>query len=132
MNSITNIGNSISYPAAAPAIVPFKPVNHGAGQDTNIAPSSKSGSGNDPNAGVTFNPKAFQSALQVGEVDHAFESKNPASPFPTASTLPADVMEKVSLHLAKTNAIKAEIAAGTYESSERIAGTVDRLLDILA
>ncbi len=45
--------------------------------------------------------------------------------------LPAEVMSRVSLRLAKTNAIRAEIDAGTYETPERIRGTVERLLDII-
>jgi len=50
---------------------------------------------------------------------------------PTSRALPAEVMSKVSLRLARANAIRAEIDAGTYETPERIRGTVERLLDII-
>jgi len=36
-----------------------------------------------------------------------------------------------SFRTAKVAAIRAEIAAGTYETSERLMGTVDRMLDVL-
>ncbi len=36
-----------------------------------------------------------------------------------------------SLRLARINAIRAEIADGTFESPQRIMGTVDRLLDVI-
>lgn len=41
-------------------------------------------------------------------------------------------LEPSSFRLAMVNAIRARIADGTYETSERINGTVDRLLDVLA
>ncbi|MFQ5461214.1 MAG: hypothetical protein ACE5E5_01165 [Phycisphaerae bacterium] len=50
---------------------------------------------------------------------------------PMSRALPAEVMSKVSLRLARANAIRAEIDAGTYETPERIRGTVERLLDII-
>ena len=36
------------------------------------------------------------------------------------------------LRVAKLAVVRAEIALGTYETPERIAGTVDRLLDVMA
>lgn len=39
--------------------------------------------------------------------------------------------EPSSYSLARLRAIRAEIADGTYETSERIAGTVDRMLDVI-
>ena len=41
-------------------------------------------------------------------------------------------VEPSSLTLARAGAIRAEIAAGTYETVERIEGTVARLIDVLA
>lgn len=40
--------------------------------------------------------------------------------------------ELSSLSLAKTRAIREQIESGTYETPERINGTVSRLLDVLA
>ncbi|MGB0714801.1 MAG: hypothetical protein ACPGXK_02930 [Phycisphaerae bacterium] len=45
--------------------------------------------------------------------------------------LSEEVMDRISQRLAKNNAIRNEIAAGTYETADRIAATVDRLLDVL-
>ena len=42
-----------------------------------------------------------------------------------------EVVERSSLRIAKTRAIRFEIAAGTYETPERIRGTVERLLDVI-
>ncbi len=42
-----------------------------------------------------------------------------------------EVVEQSSWSLAKTRAIRAEIAAGTYETPDRIRGTVERLLDVI-
>ena len=36
-----------------------------------------------------------------------------------------------SYDLARLHAVRAEIAGGTYETPERIAGTVERLLDVI-
>ena len=36
-----------------------------------------------------------------------------------------------SLRIATTTAIRAEIEAGTYETPQRIEGTVERLLDVI-
>lgn len=44
----------------------------------------------------------------------------------------ARAVRESSLRIAKTRAIRAEIEAGTYETPERIQGTVQRLLDVLA
>ncbi|MBI4718492.1 MAG: hypothetical protein HY763_11845 [Planctomycetes bacterium] len=67
------------------------------------------------------------------------------SPTPTAATQPTDQAEfssvarllgrvstESSFRTARTNAIRAEIAAGTFETPERIRGTVERLLDVIA
>lgn len=43
-----------------------------------------------------------------------------------------DTVEVSSFRLAQLRAVQDEIARGTYETPERIAGTVERLLDILA
>lgn len=37
-----------------------------------------------------------------------------------------------SLSQAKVRAVRAEIQAGTFESPQRIEGTIDRVLDVLA
>ena len=44
----------------------------------------------------------------------------------------ARAAELSSFSLAKVRAIREEIASGTYETPERIAGTVQRLVDVLA
>lgn len=44
----------------------------------------------------------------------------------------ARATELSSFSLAKVRAIREEIASGTYETPQRIAGTVNRLIDILA
>ncbi len=41
------------------------------------------------------------------------------------------IMNDSSLRLARINAIRAQIADGTFETPERINGTVDRLLDVV-
>lgn len=41
-------------------------------------------------------------------------------------------VETSSLRIAQTRAIRAEIVAGTYETPERIHGTVERILDVIA
>jgi len=43
----------------------------------------------------------------------------------------ARASEASSLRLARTRAIRAEIANGTYETPERIEGTVNHLLDVI-
>ncbi len=43
----------------------------------------------------------------------------------------ARAVKESSLRIAKTRAIRAEIEAGTYETRERLSGTVERLLDII-
>jgi hypothetical protein len=42
------------------------------------------------------------------------------------------IMNDSSLRLARINALRAQIADGTFETPERINGTVDRLLDVVA
>lgn len=50
---------------------------------------------------------------------------------PNAET--ADEVDLVSsFRSAKVQAVRGEIEAGTYETSERIAGTVSRLIDVIA
>ena len=49
---------------------------------------------------------------------------------PSANAL-ARASEESSLRLARTRAIRAEIENGTYETRERIEGTVKHLLDII-
>jgi len=44
----------------------------------------------------------------------------------------ARAAELSSFSLAKVRAIREEIANGTYETPQRIAGTVNRLVDVLA
>lgn len=44
----------------------------------------------------------------------------------------ARAAERSTFRIARTRAIRAEIVAGTYETPERINGTVDRLLDVIA
>ena len=41
------------------------------------------------------------------------------------------IMNDSSLRLARINALRAQIADGTFETPERINGTVDRLLDVV-
>ncbi len=43
----------------------------------------------------------------------------------------ARAVEESSLRIARARAVRAEIEAGTYETPERLAGTVERLLDII-
>jgi len=50
---------------------------------------------------------------------------------PTARAL-ANAVERSSLRIARTHAIRAEIESGTFETPKRIAGTVARLLDVIA
>ena len=44
----------------------------------------------------------------------------------------ARAVETSSLRIARTRAIRAEIVAGTYETPERVHGTVERILDVIA
>ncbi len=43
----------------------------------------------------------------------------------------SEVMTQSSLRLAKINAIRTQIAEGTFETPERIHGTVNRLIDVI-
>lgn len=52
--------------------------------------------------------------------------------FSGAAQALADAVGSSSLRLAQIRAIRAEIASGTYETPERIEGTVRRLLDVIA
>lgn len=49
---------------------------------------------------------------------------------PRASAL-ARAAEASSLRIARTNAIRAQIASGTFETPERIEGTITKLLDVI-
>jgi len=42
------------------------------------------------------------------------------------------IVEQSSMRQARVRAIQAEIENGAYETTERISGTVDRLLDVIA
>lgn len=50
---------------------------------------------------------------------------------PSARAL-ANTVERSSLRIARTHAIRAEIESGSFETPKRIAGTVARLLDVIA
>jgi len=52
--------------------------------------------------------------------------------FSPAARALARGLEESSFRTARLRAIRAEIAAGTYETQARIEGTVARLLDVLA
>lgn len=111
MNLIINAANSV-FPIhpAIPQVAPGTKDSGPSAAEGSVAPIQQS-----PSSG-SFGP--IQDTVELsGHVDHV---------------LPAEVMEHVSARLARTNAIRAEIEAGTYETPERIAGTVERLLDILA
>ncbi len=41
------------------------------------------------------------------------------------------VADQSSFNIARVRAIRGEIASGSYETPERIAGTVERLLDVI-
>ncbi len=43
----------------------------------------------------------------------------------------ARAAEQSSMSLARARALRTEIAEGTFETQERLAGTVDRLLDVI-
>jgi hypothetical protein len=51
--------------------------------------------------------------------------------FSAESIALADAAAASSLRLARHEAIRAEIAAGTYLSPQRLEATIDRLLDVL-
>ena len=44
----------------------------------------------------------------------------------------SDAIEPSTFSIARVHAIRAEIRAGAYETTERIDGTVERLLDVIA
>ena len=52
--------------------------------------------------------------------------------FSVRGTALARAMEESSLRIARTRAIREEIANGTFETPERINETVERLLDVIA
>ena len=51
--------------------------------------------------------------------------------FSRRGTSLAWAVEESSLRIARTRAIRAEIVEGTFETRERINGTVERLLDVI-
>ena len=52
--------------------------------------------------------------------------------FSRAALRQVDAVEESTWRIARQAAIKAEIEEGTYITNERLAGTVERLLDVLA
>ena len=52
--------------------------------------------------------------------------------FSRAAIRQVDALEESTWRIARRAAIKAEIEDGTYITNERLAGTVERLLDVLA
>ncbi len=74
-----------------------------------------------PSPGLAARPTPVRSKAEAFEGD-AIEFSGPAL---------AWAVEQSSLALAKTAAIRAEIESGTYETHERIAVTVVRLLDVI-
>lgn len=87
------------------------------------------------NIGQTFPAASWNSTTTLRSV----------SPHSEASALDPDLIEfsvvgkalavafeHSSLRAAKAAAIRAEISNGTFETPERIKGTVDRLLDVIA
>ncbi|UCE61016.1 MAG: flagellar biosynthesis anti-sigma factor FlgM [Phycisphaerales bacterium] len=44
----------------------------------------------------------------------------------------ARAVEESSLRIARVRAVREEIASGSFETTERISGTADRLLDVIA
>jgi hypothetical protein len=51
--------------------------------------------------------------------------------FPRFRRLTSPVPESSAFRMARVQAIRAEIENGTYETAERISGTVERLLDVI-
>ena len=52
--------------------------------------------------------------------------------FSSAATRHLGAVEESTWRIARQTAIKAEIEDGTYITRERLAGTIERLLDVLA
>lgn len=77
----------------------------------------------------TANGSAQSPALRGGPSDGMGES-DPVE-FSRLGRMLAGAADTSSLRLAKIQALKAEIADGTFESQERIEGTVDRLVQML-
>lgn len=69
---------------------------------------------------------AQQEALRTRDAQSAHTPRDGAR---SAVSRAAD---QSSFRIARTAAVREEIASGTYETPERIEGTVDRILDILA
>ncbi len=87
--------------------------------------------------------------LSIGSVWPTYTSARPSTGFTVHRTQPdpdtqggvaaprlpdnlRQITEQSSLRQARVRAVRAEIGNGTYETPERINGTVDRLLDVIA
>ena len=85
------------------------------------------------NIGIVYPLSAYTGSSPTIPPPH-----DPVSVVPTEDTVEIsrfsrtafDVVEQSSLSLAKARAIRVEIAEGTYETADRIRGTVDRILDV--
>lgn len=71
-------------------------------------------------------PSSADPAFRGAQTDSLGES-DPVE-FSRMGRILADAMETSSLRLAKIQALRSEIAEGTFETPERIEGTVDRLI----
>lgn len=85
--------------------------------------------------------------LNISEADAAYRPANAAAimpPLPSSRRLSGDIfefssaaramaqgVEASSMRLAQIRAIRTEIESGRFETPQRIAGTVSRLLDII-
>ena len=86
------------------------------------------------NIGNVYPPSAYTGSTPTSHSRH-----DPAGAVPTKDTVEIsrfsrtafDLVEQSSLNVAKARAIRTEIAEGTYETPDRIRGTVDRLLDVI-
>lgn len=85
--------------------------------------------------------------LNIGEADSTFRPAKALAitpSLPSAHQIPEDIfefsgaaramaqgVERSSLRLAQIRAIRTEIESGSFETPERIAGSVSRLLDVI-
>ncbi len=75
---------------------------------------------------------------EIRRIPHHPREDRPSFPledtveFSSAGRQLAETVGSSSFRAARIQAIRSEIAAGTYETRERIEGAVSRLLDILA
>ena len=82
-------------------------------------------------------PEMHRPAKSAGHAPHGESAPAESDPqtdrveFTQNAQALADSQELSSFRLARVNAIRAEIQAGTYETPERIAGTVSRLIDVV-